>query len=817
MALELLGSLSLLGSGAGATAFDVHLDAWSSKTGLISGGIISINGGDNTKIDISAGSGIVVDWETDPENPTAVPVTWTAFTAVTVTNLASSIASTIFIDDVGAVQQTGEEVSTPDMQEMINLGVAAHPDGATVSSVSNNSTLAYGAGVMAEEFIRLFGLLNISGNIYSPNGANLLLNKSTGVTWGISSNKTNDLNDPNKLVDGLQTGIANYIQSFRDGTGGFSLAFTSAIDPSVWDDDSGTPAAVSANKWTIKVIRFGSGLGVTTVELGQKEYNSQAEAEAGVMEAISTNPAISKIARRLWLITKNNTTDLEDSEVTFINVPDLDLGGTSTGGTAGSGDVIGPVTSTDNSLVRFDGTDSKVIQDSGIIVDDSDNVTGIRVATFDANITVATHVALAGAVVGDAPSSANDLIIGNGTSSPGLTIFGSGAQSGSVVFTDTSGVIIGQISYDHNQERFEWIVEGGNELVLSTAQLMPAGNLGLHLGGTSNRWNTIFGATADLTGNLDVGGGVSVAGLVRATAGVYAFDETTTPTPIANVGKIYPKSDNRLYFQDGAGVEHEVGGGPTFKSYTLTTQGIGSGTFYSAGWYNAPAADANLDSAVGVTATIGGANGAAGAHAFIVAGGVGTASGGTGAVEIEVSGTSITESGTRTTSDTEVIVADITALVLDDYAETEKKWIGTVTFTLQLAGGSTQTAFAVDVNYGLAKYDDFGNRDFTVTDFEVTGLAGANDSGFNITLCHHTTTGWTYHATAFVPGAEIIVDMGTDYSTESNLVNTEPFAYKRVGLSTAVAGAVHSGVIIRFVTTANNAIEFAESHIGVDF
>jgi len=34
--------------------------------------------------------------------------------------------------------------------------------------------------------------------------------------------------------------------------------------------------------------------------------------------------------------------------------------------------------------------------------------------------------------------------------------------------------------------------------------------------------------------------------------------ETTTPTAEDSVGKVYTKSDNKLYFQDGAGSEHEV-------------------------------------------------------------------------------------------------------------------------------------------------------------------------------------------------------------------------------------------------------------------
>lgn len=43
----------------------------------------------------------------------------------------------------------------------------------------------------------------------------------------------------------------------------------------------------------------------------------------------------------------------------------------------GSGDVVGPASATDNSIVRFDGTTGKLIQNSGIIIDDTNNVSGI--------------------------------------------------------------------------------------------------------------------------------------------------------------------------------------------------------------------------------------------------------------------------------------------------------------------------------------------------------------------------------------------------------------------------------------------------------
>ena len=36
------------------------------------------------------------------------------------------------------------------------------------------------------------------------------------------------------------------------------------------------------------------------------------------------------------------------------------------------------------------------------------------------------------------------------------------------------------------------------------------------------------------------------------------MNETTTPTAISGYGAVYPKNDNKIYFQDGAGIEHEM-------------------------------------------------------------------------------------------------------------------------------------------------------------------------------------------------------------------------------------------------------------------
>ena len=48
------------------------------------------------------------------------------------------------------------------------------------------------------------------------------------------------------------------------------------------------------------------------------------------------------------------------------------------------------------------------------------------------------------------------------------------------------------------------------------------------------------------------------AGDVMTAGGMYTFKEISTPTAVADWGRIYTKTDNKLYFQDGGGTEHEI-------------------------------------------------------------------------------------------------------------------------------------------------------------------------------------------------------------------------------------------------------------------
>ena len=240
--------------------------------------------------------------------------------------------------------------------------------------------------------------------------------------------------------------------------------------------------------------------------------------------------------------------------------------------------------------------------------------------------------------------------------------------------------------------------------------------------------------------------------------------------------------------------------------------GPGAATRYSGGgYYDFSATDVTLNQG-SLTQTFGTANTSYAAHASIVVDVNGTVD--TGTVSIVVSGTSIDDEKNRQAGDSETILADITTAGTNGYHETVKKWLGTITYTLTETVDDP-TAYTINFNYGFSKYEDFGNQSFTVTGLQVVGEAGASDTDFNMILFHHSPVGWTYAAAGFVPGGTQLANMNTDHSTEKNLSNSEPFAWKRVDLNTDIDGDNGEGIVFRVDTTAAKAVESMSGVIWV--
>ncbi len=113
-----------------------------------------------------------------------------------------------------------------------------------------------------------------------------------------------------------------------------------------------------------------------------------------------------------------------------------------TGASGGGGDVVGPASSTDNAIARFDGTTGKVLQDSGATIDNAGNLTatnfsGSSSGTNTGNVTLTN--------VGASPSADGATLSGQAltlqpadATHPGLVTTGSQTLAGSKSF---SGVL----------------------------------------------------------------------------------------------------------------------------------------------------------------------------------------------------------------------------------------------------------------------------------------------------------------------------------------------------------------------------------------
>lgn len=247
------------------------------------------------------------------------------------------------------------------------------------------------------------------------------------------------------------------------------------------------------------------------------------------------------------------------------------------------------------------------------------------------------------------------------------------------------------------------------------------------------------------------------------------------------------------------------------RSYTFISRAAATGINYIGGFYNAPASATTLNQASN-SFTYGTANVSYAAHFFIVASGAGTTNGSN--LQMTVTGTSVSDDGSINVSDSEVILLNGTTSVTNQYYETVKKWLGQVTVTLSSLSATT---YSYTFNYGFAKYDDLGNKDFTIEDFEVTGLANTNDSDIDVQLLKHSDTGWIYSNSSFIPGSVIICSLKNDHTPNNHIVAGSQFAYKRTDISQFIEGADSEGFMVRVVTSVNNAITYLNAHVGYTF
>jgi hypothetical protein len=244
-------------------------------TGVCEGGILSINA-DPTKFNISDGFGYISDLytDTDPANATITKVTWSGLTAQTVTNLATSTVSFIYINSAGAIVQGTTEPTEATLRDYIYIGQLGHSNLTSISTAISQPSVAQSPMSQLRDLWGEIGFVN-AGNEISANGANLSINKSNGFLTGLGINFENAIKTPNRKNYPLQT-LATIRR--RTQTGGTGTNTTLDV---LNYDLSGTVTTITGTKAQNQRV-FLLPSGNIVIQYGQTLYNSLTDAIQGI-------------------------------------------------------------------------------------------------------------------------------------------------------------------------------------------------------------------------------------------------------------------------------------------------------------------------------------------------------------------------------------------------------------------------------------------------------------------------------------------------------------------------------------------------------
>lgn len=282
------------------------------STGIHYGGTLSINSSDNTKVDISAGAGVVLDTST-PSQPVPVSITWDTIEAITVDALLTDSSTLFGIDINGNVVQSAVDFENTAYRDYIAIGGAAHIGNTIVERVYTLKVPSLNIAATLHDLTEALGLINISGNVFSANGANLQINRSAGKTFAFGQNFDNDPNNPNVVSTSIST-AQSFLRIKTDGSGGGDITGSfSSMDVTQYDLN-GTLTTIPNNQWVNIPLYVYPNSGVNIVKYPIAYHATKADALAYLApEAANDIPELQSAILRGWLTVTKSATALNDT------------------------------------------------------------------------------------------------------------------------------------------------------------------------------------------------------------------------------------------------------------------------------------------------------------------------------------------------------------------------------------------------------------------------------------------------------------------------------------------------------------------------
>ena len=370
------------------------------QSGLLYGGVLSING--TTGFNVSAGAGIVLTVNaslTGFPTPTLTNVTWNSFTGQSVLGLTSGDFTFVRIDSSGNLQQSTSDFTQTEYLNSVVLGNLVHPSRSDIDRVHSHPIVAYASSAQYETFIRYFGPLKVSGYAMSGFGTTGQVQVSSGVAFALGANMITDPNNPSVVTDSASVPLSTFYYLYRNADGSYKTDPTTStiVSFNKYDDGDGTLGTISNNNWSIQRVYKIPGSSVVYVYYGRNSYSTSTTATAAILtESFDEADITLKNGVFLgWLIVRGGGSNVTSTGDCVI-IPGGFFRNTTGGGgaaTISSLDDLSDVTITSpssNQILRYDGT-------QGLWVNSA--VTTLPLVTSINGITGAVQVTGSGAIL----------------------------------------------------------------------------------------------------------------------------------------------------------------------------------------------------------------------------------------------------------------------------------------------------------------------------------------------------------------------------------------------------------------------------------
>jgi hypothetical protein len=290
------------------------------QSGILYGGVLSINAGNTATFDITKGAGIIASQGASLGAypvPVITNVSWNAFTGVTLSGLTVYDISYIAMSSSGNIVQSNSPFTNASYESSIPLGAIIHPSRTYISFAKTYPHPSYGQSSQMDSFVRAFGPLKLSGHEISGYDSTLQLSRSSGSAYALGRNYTVDPNTADVVTDTGATPATTIYRLLRGATAGtFKTIVNSTVDPTNYDAGSGLTAAVPAGQYSIqRVFYYPTEPTVLAVYYGRATYNSIDTAKSAIPYELfseSADTADSAIFCA-YLIIKSNITNFTDA------------------------------------------------------------------------------------------------------------------------------------------------------------------------------------------------------------------------------------------------------------------------------------------------------------------------------------------------------------------------------------------------------------------------------------------------------------------------------------------------------------------------